>query len=66
MQRTKSFIFCCVLQGHGAIAAMLMREGSDLGLRDADGRTALHLAAHNGHAGVCVQLVHHAARCVLA
>lgn len=37
--------------GHGALARLLIDRGSDPGIADVRGRTALNLAERNGHTG---------------
>ncbi len=41
------------LQGHTEIMEMLFLEDTDIQLRDAEGRSVLHVAAMGGHAQAC-------------
>lgn len=50
-------------QGLVQVMDMLLREGQDASTRDADGRTALHLAAMSGKANACAALILFAAKC---
>ena len=47
--------------GHGEVVATLLRAGASAGIRDQDGRTALHRAAADGHADIVRQLLKHEA-----
>ncbi|KAI9764162.1 MAG: hypothetical protein M1840_008644 [Geoglossum simile] len=36
-------------KGHETVARLLLEKGADLNAKTLDGKTALHLAAENGH-----------------
>eukprot|EP00730_Choanoeca_flexa_P009566 TRINITY_DN12671_c0_g1_i6.p1 TRINITY_DN12671_c0_g1~~TRINITY_DN12671_c0_g1_i6.p1 ORF type:complete len:128 (+),score=16.15 TRINITY_DN12671_c0_g1_i6:59-385(+) len=53
----RTLLHWACLDGHLAVAEMLIRKGADMEAKDKDNRTPLHFACVNGHLAVAEMLI---------